>query len=326
LPAFDLTVMSTGSVQLSVTNTLPNTYQWGTLLVGNRVYIDRGYTFTDIPTSFQGLKYLMTANDDKAVTSPTAVSFDVNLAVTVLVAYDDRTSGLPAWLQSWSDTGNEWVNTDSTLHVYRMDFPAGTVTLGGNSPAQSMYSVAVMAKGPLSIEGSPTTSITQGLGYSFIPSTSGGVGLTFSIANQPTWAIFDSVSGALTGTPGIGDVGTTTANIVISVSDGQQTASLPAFDITVLASAAGSANLSWVAPTQNTDGTDLGVGDLAGFNVYYGPAVNDYPNVVTIDNPTVTTFLVENLSPGTWVFVITAFNSSGNESDYSDYASKTVAP
>jgi hypothetical protein len=40
----------------------------------------------------------------------------------------------------------------------------------------------------------------------------------------------------------------------------------------------------------------------------------------------VTTYLVENLSPGTWVFVITAVNSSGNESDYSDYASKTIAP
>ena len=73
----------------------------------------------------------------------------------------------------------------------------------------------------------------------------------------------------------------------------------------------------------NDDGTDLT--DLAGFKVRYGPAVDNYTNVDTINDPTATTYLVENLAPGTWFFEVTAFNTSENESVFSNYVSKVVS-
>ncbi|SKC12405.1 gliding motility-associated C-terminal domain-containing protein, partial [Sphingobacterium nematocida] len=56
--------------------------------------------------------------------------------------------------------------------------------------------------------------------------------LTFSITNKPTWATFNTTTGALTGTPRNADVGTT-VGILISVSDGTAAVSLPAFNLEV---------------------------------------------------------------------------------------------
>jgi hypothetical protein len=165
--------------------------------------------------------------------------------------------------------------------------------------------------------------VLQGTQYAFQPTAkdADGDALTFSITNKPAWATFSAATGRLQGTPGPGDVGTT-SNIVIRVSDGKASAALAAFNIAVQASANGSATLSWQPPTQNTDGSALR--DLAGFKVYWGTAQGTYPNSVTLDNPGLATYVVGNLVPGTYFFVVTAFNSAGAESSRSNTASKTI--
>ena len=88
------------------------------------------------------------------------------------------------------------------------------------------------------ISGAPPTTATVGVAYAFTPSASdaNGDALSFSIANKPAWAAFSTATGALTGTPAAGNVGAT-SGIVIRVSDGKATTSLPAFTITVAAAA-----------------------------------------------------------------------------------------
>jgi hypothetical protein len=90
------------------------------------------------------------------------------------------------------------------------------------------------------IAGQPATGATVGRAYEFRPQAQDpeGAPLSFSISNSPSWIVFDSANGRLAGTPGSGDIGTH-AGIVIGVSDGTQRAELPAFQITVLADAAG---------------------------------------------------------------------------------------
>lgn len=173
------------------------------------------------------------------------------------------------------------------------------------------------------ISGAPATSINAGQSYSFTPSASDpdGDSLTFSVSNLPAWASFNSSSGTVSGTPGDSDVGTY-LNITITVSDGTATAQLQPFTVTVNQISMGSATLSWSPPTQNTDGTQLD--NLAGYKIYYGVTQGSYPNSVTINNPGVTSYVVENLSPDTYYFVSTAFNAAGAESAYSNVATKVV--
>ena len=115
------------------------------LRAGGTVYRDRAYTFTTVPPSVQGARYIQTANNDKAATTAAFLRFTVNQPVSVTVAYDVRLTPKPSWLNSFTDTGKNLVTSDTTLHLYVRAFPAGPITLGGNAGGGkgSMYSVIV---------------------------------------------------------------------------------------------------------------------------------------------------------------------------------------
>ena len=121
----------------------------------------------------------------------------------------------------------------------------------------------------------------------------------------------------------LGDVGDYN-DIRISVSDGDASARLTPFSITVSQTALGSVSLSWSPPTQNTDGTALT--NLAGYVLYYGQSSGNYNKTVPIDNPSISTYVIDNLVPDTYYIVATAVNTAGVESDYSGEAVKTVTP
>lgn len=173
------------------------------------------------------------------------------------------------------------------------------------------------------ISGAPLTSVMVGSAYSFTPNASDADGntLTFSVTNLPGWANFNANTGRVSGTPSAAQVGAY-SNIQITVSDGTASANLAAFSIQVVATATGSAMLSWTPPTQNTDGSALT--NLAGYKVYWGTSQGNYTNSVTLNNPGLTSYVVDQLTPATWHFAMTAVNSTGAESAYSNLASKQV--
>ena len=147
-------------------------------------------------------------------------------------------TGMPSWATFDSATGvlsgvpsSNDVGTHSGIVISVTDGEA-TASL----PAFSITVAGVATNTPPTISGVPAASVMVGNAYGFTPTASDADGdsLSFSIAGQPSWASFDAASGALTGTPQAGDVGTH-SGIVISVSDGAASASLPAFSITVVA-------------------------------------------------------------------------------------------
>lgn len=85
----------------------------------------------------------------------------------------------------------------------------------------------------------------------------------------------------------------------------------------------GSASLSWVAPTQRTDGSPFT--SLAGYRIYYGTTPNSYSNTVFVQGAGMNRYVVENLTTGTWYFMIAAVDGTGAESAPSNSASKTVS-
>jgi hypothetical protein len=172
------------------------------------------------------------------------------------------------------------------------------------------------------ISGRPITSINVGSAYTFRPTVSNPTGdtLTFSIENKPVWATFDTTSGAPTGTPGVADAGTY-ANIVISVSDGRKSASLPAFTLTVQQISNGTVTVDWIPPTENTDGTVLS--NLKGYRVHYGTTANNLTQSVEVANSGLTSYVVSNLSSGTWFFGVSAYSTTGVESSLSGVVSQT---
>ena len=180
------------------------------------------------------------------------------------------------------------------------------------------------------ISGTPPDTVQVGAALSFVPTALDPENkpLTFSVANLPGWAQFDSATGQISGTPQSSDVGRVD-NVTISVSDGLASASLTPFNIAVVAPlaaaplpGAASATLSWEPPTENEDGSPLT--DLAGFKIYYGNSPDALTQAINITDSTTLTYIVASLTPGTWFFAIAALSASGAESAQSVAVSKTV--
>ncbi|MGQ9662095.1 MAG: fibronectin type III domain-containing protein [Kiritimatiellia bacterium] len=75
-----------------------------------------------------------------------------------------------------------------------------------------------------------------------------------------------------------------------------------------------SVTLIWYPPETNVDGTPLL--DLVGYNLYYGLVSRRYTTRVFVEIPELT---ISDLSPGrTYYFAVTAVNSLGIESDFSE--------
>jgi hypothetical protein len=230
----------------------------------------------------------------------------------------------PTWT-TFSGTTGRLQGTPPAANVGSFANIVISVSDGAASASLPAFTITVNAapNSAPTISGVPATSVIQATAYSFRPSAADADGnpLTFSIVNKPSWATFDTTTGLLQGTPGPGDVGTTTG-IAISVSDGVASASLSPFSIAVQAVATGAATLTWLPPTQNTNGSTLT--NLAGFKVYWGTSPGNYSSSVGINSPGITAYVVQNLTPNTYYFVVTAITNTGVESTYSNVASKTV--
>lgn len=80
--------------------------------------------------------------------------------------------------------------------------------------------------------------------------------------------------------------------------------------------------INWQPPTENTDGSALT--NLAGYDIHYGTSSGNYTQSISVSNPGIATYVVDNLSPGTYYFAVAAVNSSGTESPLSSEVTATV--
>ncbi|WP_045859381.1 invasin domain 3-containing protein [Teredinibacter purpureus] len=110
-------------------------------------------------------------------------------------------------------------------------------TNDGNSGSDSenlVFNIAATNDVP-TLTGTPITTVAEDSAYRFTPTANdidAADTLTFAITNPPTWALFSTTTGVLSGTPSNDDVGSTTG-ILISVTDGIETVNLPAFNLAV---------------------------------------------------------------------------------------------
>jgi hypothetical protein len=229
-----------------------------------------------------------------------------------------------------------WASFDAASgHLYGIPsaaqvgiYPSILISVSDGSSSATLAAFNIVVSQPQvgaspTLSGSPATSVIVGNEYSFTPRStdpSGGK-LTFSIKNAPSWSTFNSATGELSGTPKAADVGTY-SNITISLSDGTTSVSLPAFPIAVTENATGSVTLDWAAPTENTNGTPLT--NLAGYWIYYGNSADALTKTIQITNPGIVTYVISNLSPGTWYFAVSAYTTADVQSSQSAVASKTL--
>ena len=165
------------------------------------------------------------------------------------------------------------------------------------------------------ISGSAINEIEIEQPYSFTPSATDEDGdtLTFEIQNKPIWANFNGITGELSGTPKNVE---TYSNIIITVTDGEYSASLNAFDISVLEPPISKVTLSWQPPTEDVDGND--VDSISAYKIFYGNTQGNPDKHITVNDGSVKKLTISNLEPGEYYFTMSAVSSNGMESDASN--------
>ena len=208
---------------------------------------------------------------------------------------------------------------------------AVTITAAGatNTPQTVPVSLTIMAASTPTISRSPaslTFTASQG-GANPVSQTvtimNTGTGtLNWSATDNATWLTISPASGSGNGsaiasvnTAGLA-AGSYNATVTITATGATNTPQTVLVTLTVTALATSSVTLTW---NPNTDS------DLAGYKVYRSTTSGVYGAPIATVPANVTTYQVTGLQVGiTYYFVLTAYDTSGNESGFSAEVSKSI--
>jgi hypothetical protein len=198
---------------------------------------------------------------------------------------------------------------------------AGTATISAASGTISGSTTLTVTSATLaSITVTPANpSVAQGATQQFTATGTYSDASTQDITAAATWSSSNTAVASVSNAAGSNGLATAVASGSATISAISGSVSGMA-TITVPAAVSGGATLSWDDPTTNTDGSTLT--GLAGCKIYYGTSPGVYSAIIDAGN--VTTYVINNLAPGTYYFAVTAYDASGNESGYSNEMSKII--
>jgi len=58
--------------------------------------------------------------------------------------------------------------------------------------------------------------------------------------------------------------------------------------------------------------------NLAGYHIYYGTSASTLNQRIEITNPGLSTYVISNLTPGTWYFAVAAYNTANYDGGNAD--------
>ncbi len=194
-----------------------------------------------------------------------------------------------------------------------------TVTSGGTSPT--------IGVSPTSLSFSGTAGGANPAAKTMSIVNTGGGTLSWNASDNTAWLSLSPTSGTDSGSitaavnlAGLA-AGTYTAAISVAAAGATNTPQVIPVTLTIANSPSGSsstasATLTWNANTE---------ADLAGYKVYRGTSPGTYGAPIAMLQGNVTSYVATGLQIGTsYYFVVTAYDTAGNESAYSNEVSKSI--
>jgi hypothetical protein len=267
-------------------------------------------SFAIVVTSSATGSLVVSGNPATSVVAGQAYSFQPTATDPSTKALTFSIAHIPNWA-TFSTTTGKLSGTPSSAQIGTDSGIIISASNGTSSVSLTPFTITVTATDAPKISGTPATQVTAGQTYRFQPTATDPAGklLTFAIVNRPVWAVFNTATGELSGTPSTTEVGNY-PSVDITVSNGTMSVALAQFSITV--SKPGAA----ASPTiSGTPATSVAAG-------------NAYSFTPTTTNPSsaALTFSVKN-APG-WA----TFNSATGElsgtptaADVATYSNITIS-
>jgi hypothetical protein len=82
--------------------------------------------------------------------------------------------------------------------------------------------------------------------------------------------------------------------------------------------------VSWNVPNARTDGSALPLSEIAGYTVHYGLSLGDYSTHIKVNDNSIVSTVINDIPAGTYYVAVSARDTEGLESDYSDAIVVTV--
>jgi hypothetical protein len=236
--------------------------------------------------------------------NPASVAYNGSSTLTWSSSNATSCTASGAWSGTKATSGSETRGSLTASSTFIL-----TCTGAGGSAGQSVTVTVDPAPLPtVTLTANPTSVAMNGSSM-----------LTWSSSNATSCSASGAWSGskALTGSQSVGPL-TQDSTFTLSCTGAGGTTSRP---VTVAVVAAdGTADLSWVAPTTNEDGSSL---TLASFNIYSGTSPSNLQKIASVGAGQ-TTFTVTGLAAGTYYFAVTAVSDTGAESAFSNIGSKQI--
>jgi hypothetical protein len=222
-----------------------------------------------------------------------------------------------------SGTGNGPVTVNVATGTLTAGTYNGVITLSGSGASAVTVPVSFTVTAAAALNVSPINlgfTATQGAANPANQSVTVTSNSTWTVSENASWLSISPASGANNGSivvsvnAAAAVAGSNTATI--SVAGGGISRSV-AVALTLNAPSTSSATLTWNANTES---------DLAGYKIYRATASGAYgAPIATLQGGAATNFLATGLQSGTtYFFVVTAYDTAGNESPYSNEVSKSI--
>ncbi|MBU6435812.1 MAG: fibronectin type III domain-containing protein, partial [Nitrospirae bacterium] len=193
------------------------------------------------------------------------------------------------------------------------------VTLTITAAVATVTPSASLAMNPSSLSYAATQGAANPANQNISLTNSGGT-VNWTVSDDAAWLAVSpaSGSGSSTLTTSVNTAGLTagTYNGTVTVSAAGTSSKTVAVTLTVSAPATSSATLTWNADTAI---------DLAGYKIYRATTSGGYGAPIATLTGSITSYIATGLQSGTtYFFVVTAYDSSGNESTRSNEVSKSI--
>lgn len=272
--------------------------------------------------------------------SPTSVSFTAQQGSGNPAAQTVTISNTGGGTLTWSASESAaWLSLSPTsgtgTGTVTASVVTGTLTAGSYSETLTLSATgapSVTVPVTFTVTAAPTINLspsslsyaaTQGAANPVnqnISLTNSGGTLNWTVSDDASWLAVSPASGSgnSTLTTGVNTAGLTaqTYTGTLTVSAAGISPKTVAVTLTVNAPATSSATLTWNANTES---------DLAGYKIYRATTSGGYGAPIATLQGNVTTYIAPGLQVGTtYFFVITAYDSAGNESSLSNEVNKSI--